>query len=418
MVEQRRHPGRLQHRIGVGRLYPVINPHPGIVPAEIHIKMTVQHNLVGGIPGFIPAPGHLPGFHLDFSHGGQRPVQVLHHPGFPVLNQGHFCHIVQKIAIVSPVLDARQGHSLRVRQESHCHCAADNQGKENNPESRLFVRHDLFDPLLDPYLSESQRAGSNGFAPDTAMEQRPGIGLPLLPGQVPDDLLITGGFNVPAQQDVGQPQHRIEPVHAQKQETQRLPPVVPAADMGLLMSNHIVPVFRLHVRRQVDHRTQQPQHEGRIHPFAAFDPRLHEKRRGHPPPQHKVAEQGIQQHPRHTSSPEPGQHKRPDLGGIGAGSRSGSQGLLQRRIHRLVHCLHPALNPGCGRIDNFLGQWLGAGNQAQGALQGNRAHQPQGNQPPQQAKHPLGGLPEYQAYSHRRQHQVAGGDAHIHQLQK
>ena len=57
----------------------------------------------------------------------------------------------------------------------------------------------------------------------------------------------------------------------EQDESQRLPPVVPAADVGLLMGQNVIPLRDVQVVGQVDHWPEQPQHEGRIHTFALED---------------------------------------------------------------------------------------------------------------------------------------------------
>ena len=268
------------------------------------------------------------------------------------------------------------------------------------------------------------------------MQQCHGVGTAFLHGHIPDDLFITGRLNIPAQQNVGHPQQRVEPVDAQKGKAQRLPPVVTPADVGLLMGDHIGNVPRLHAGRKVNHRAEQPQHKGGIHKLTALDILPHGDGGGHPAMQQQIADERIRQHQPHSQPPHPGQHKEPDLLRVGT---VGVQVLFQNHISTGIqnfpsgrgggaffqnHASHGIQNLPTGlpfrwsREHNLLLQRLSAGNQAQAAFHGEGTEQSQRHHSPQQAQHPFGCPAEHQPHSHYRQHQPAGGDAHIHQLYK
>ena len=61
-----------------------------------------------------------------------------------------------------------------------------------------------------------------------------------------DHRLVAGGLNVPAEQPVGQPQQGVAPVQAQSHPGQGLGPVIPPADVGLLVEEDVLPVAGSH----------------------------------------------------------------------------------------------------------------------------------------------------------------------------
>ena len=94
----------------------------------------------------------------------------------------------------------------RVRQKTHSGNEARRDGGYNHPERRFPIVEHVFHPLHDPHFPKGQRASGHGRTADTALEQRLGVIGPLLPIHIPDDFLITGQFNVPAQKHIGHPQ--------------------------------------------------------------------------------------------------------------------------------------------------------------------------------------------------------------------
>ena len=74
------------------------------------------------------------------------------------------------------------------------------------------------------------------------VQERGGVACCIRPPKGTDHGLVRGGLNVPAEEMIGQPQDRVEPVEAQGDIGQRLRQVVPAADVSLLMEQNIAPV--------------------------------------------------------------------------------------------------------------------------------------------------------------------------------
>ena len=63
----------------------------------------------------------------------------------------------------------------------------------------------------------------------------------------------------------------MEPVDRQQQKTERLPPVIPAADMRLLVGDYIRQSAAVHGIRKIDFWLDDPQYERRAGIFALID---------------------------------------------------------------------------------------------------------------------------------------------------
>lgn len=137
-------------------------------------------------------------------------------------------------------------------------------------------------------------------------QERFGVALPLLPGKAADHRLITGGFDVPAQEEVGHPHERMEPIDRQQHKAQRLPPGIAPADMRPFMRQDMDGISAFHVKGQIDGGVNQSQNKGRFHIFALLDTLLQPHRRGNPAPQAQGGEKRIAQHAHHAAKPDQG----------------------------------------------------------------------------------------------------------------
>ena len=57
----------------------------------------------------------------------------------------------------------------------------------------------------------------------------------------------------------------------QQQKAERLPPVIPAPDVRLLMRDHVIHLAAVHVIREIDFGPDEPEHERRADIFALID---------------------------------------------------------------------------------------------------------------------------------------------------
>ena len=129
------------------------------------------------------------------------------------------------------------------------------------PKSGLFIVHNRFDTLLYADLAEGKRTGRNSAAVDTARDKRLHIIRALSALQILNYLFITCQLDIPAQQHIAEPHQGIEPVDRQQQKAERLPQVISAPQMGLLMGNDILPAAAVHVVGKIDLRADCPKHE-------------------------------------------------------------------------------------------------------------------------------------------------------------
>ena len=238
---------------------------------------------------------------------------------------------------------------------------------------------------------------------------------PLLPVHIPDDLLITGQFNVPAQKHISHPQQRMEPIHRQQQEAQEFPPVVSTVDMGLFMSDNMGHGILVQIRRQVDLGMYYPQDKREAGPLAAIKVTLHSNCCAYTLSQTDIAANCIEQQNSNTHHPNGRRNGNPNLERIDAVFRSRCRTLLQNGIYNGIERGNTAVNGGDWVQQRLRRDGLGAGNQAPNALQSERAQQPYGHQAPQQKAGPLGRFFQKQPQHQNRQHQPSGGNSTVEQ---
>ena len=76
------------------------------------------------------------------------------------------------------------------------------------------------------------------------------------------DAFVAGEFHISTEQRIGEPQNRIEPVDRQQQEAQRLGDEIAAANVRALVRDGAGGGLFIDIRRQVDARAKQAEHEG------------------------------------------------------------------------------------------------------------------------------------------------------------
>ena len=273
-----------------------------------------------------------------------------------------------------------------------------------------------FDALLDPGLPKGKGCQAPGMPPHAAGQQRLGIIRPAGRIHIPDHLFVAGDLDVPAEQPVGQPQQRMEPVHRQQDKAQGLPPVVAPADVGLLVGNDAVQMFLGKPEGQIDPRPQHPQHKGGVDPLALEDVVPQPHRRGQPAPQPQPADKGIEQHPRRPHCPDHSGQGQPDLQRIGAGGGLRRKGVLQYGIDRIVDGRHPAGDGGSALHADVGADGLTGGQQTENAFQRHRTDQPHRHQSPEQHPAPPGSPAQQQPRRQHSQHQPARRDAPVQQF--
>ena len=282
---------------------------------------------------------------------------------------------------------SQRGQALAggICQKANAHGDGGNHRQKDDPESGLFVTQHGFDPAFDSHLAESQGTGGNPFVGHAASQQRFRILLFATGVQILDYLFVTGHFDVPAQQNIGKPKNRVEPVDAQKGEAQGLPPMIFPLDVGVLMGQNVIGGLWIQIRGQVDLGLPNAQNKGRADVVAQVKILTDLDGHPHPSPQDNIANQGIDRHGDYTNEPHPGENERPDLGGIGAGHFRWSQAFRDHRIESVIQSGDAGIDLGVSGVEKFLRQRFGAWNETQHAFNGEGEDQPQPYQPPKNA---------------------------------
>ena len=96
--------------------------------------------------------------------------------------------------------------------------------------------------MLGVLLPKGQGDGLGEAGLVAQVQERGGVACGVRPTKRADDGLIGRRFDIPAKEMIGQPQNRVEPVDAQRNITQGLRQIIPAADVGLLVEQNITPV--------------------------------------------------------------------------------------------------------------------------------------------------------------------------------
>lgn len=124
------------------------------------------------------------------------------------------------------------------------------------------------DSLFHIDFSEGQRA--DGYAALSEAAGQQGFRVLLFPVRfiISDDLLIAGQFQVTAEQRIGGPAERVEPIDCQQKIAQYFPQMVQAFQMGLLMGDYRGVHFFRHGGGQVNAGADQAQKEWGINEFA------------------------------------------------------------------------------------------------------------------------------------------------------
>ena len=155
--------------------------------------------------------------------------------------------------------------SHRVGQKTDRNDHTGNDCNNNDPERRLLIIHHRLHTIFNTNFAKSKRAGRNHGTVDAANHKSLCIVGSLFVVEFLDNLFVTGQLNVPAQQHISQPHQRIEPMDCQQEETQRLPPVVSAANVRLLMGNNVFQILTVHVKREIDSWLYDAKHKRRAY---------------------------------------------------------------------------------------------------------------------------------------------------------
>ena len=307
----------------------------------------------------------------------------------------------------------------RIRQKAHRHNDAHGDRRRDHPERGLFVAQRVLHARAHAHLAEGERTGGKHTPRHAARKQRARIVLDLPRVHAAQHALVAGQLDVAAEQGIGKPQQRVEPVDRQQGKAQRLPPVVTPREVRALMREHTPPLRLVQRGGQIDARAQDAEDERRGDLVANINILPQRNGGAHAPPQPQIAHERVEQHRREADEPHPAREIGPHIEQVDACQRRGGKALAQRRVHRVVDELHAARDGRCGIELHDLGaEGLRARDQAQRALDGERQHQAQRDHAPEQDVHPLRGPFKHEAQHQHDQHQPARRNAQIEELEK
>ena len=312
-----------------------------------------------------------------------------------------------------PLAGVGEGLGLGFGQQTDGDDGGGDDQQHGGPQGGLFVVQHALHTLLDGDLAEGQRTHRRRAGTGGAGDKGAGVGGAARRVGVFQSQLITGALHVAAQQDVGQPQGRVEPVERQQQEGQGLDDVVAPADVAALVGEHLGQVVLRQAVGEIDTGREQAQHEGRAEVAAAVDVAVKARRFTDLGPHTQVAEGHVEQHTAHAGEPQPRQHTSQGHGlaagdtggGLDFAGHDGHGGaVLRRGHHRRVGIVRLLLPDGVIGTDGrgFLRL------KADGALDGDGQQQTQGHQRPQGAHGPAGRTAQGQAHQCHRQGDDAG----------
>ena len=232
----------------------------------------------------------------------------------------------------------------------------------------------------------------------------------------PDHRLVAGGFNVPAEEPVGQPQQGIAPVQAQGHPGQGLGPVISPADVGLLVEENVLPVTGGHAGGEIDPGTEKTADKGAANLVALIDVVPEEDCLRQLPPETEVGDPAPKEHPPGPQQPKRSDQVRPGEGRgflLGRGRERRLCGGQHRRRGLFLDGRrgHRGLLPGRGGCKvGSLGD--GGGDEAHRQGKAHRADHPQEDHRPQAAENPPGGLFQQPPQNHHAQGGHRGGGGH------
>ena len=249
----------------------------------------LKQGAIAGLAGHGFPPGSIPFFQETIRHfygfrGGHKPLfddiyqfaaggggGIHQNPHTPVrilscIGQGSrgevrgvlMAHLPKRTLRVDDHL-SRFGGAGNQAQGDEAHSRDPQQA---DPKARLAVIQHGFDAVFHADLAKGHGAGGVVHPVGAALQQGGGIGLPLIQLHELHHPLITGDFNVLAQQHIGNPHQGIEPVQGQGNETDHLNPVVALFQMGPLVGENLPFGILGHSGGYVNLRFDKAQHKG------------------------------------------------------------------------------------------------------------------------------------------------------------
>ena len=306
----------------------------------------------------------------------------------------------------------------RIRQKAHGHDHDREHRRGGDPKRGLFVVQRAFHARFDVPLAECQRAGRDSSSRRGAGQQRLRIVRARRTVQPLDDFFIARELDVAAEEDVGDPHQRVEPVQREHEVAQHLPPVVAAGEVRVLVRDDIRRRPLVHVHGKINVRLHHAEDERRIDKFALVDVISQQNRRCELSFQLSRAHERVDEQRRHAGKPEDAVDVEVHLRLLAAHADGDLRRRRQRRIrddvkrrllveHRLARFGHDLARDG-----------LGARDERERAFNRKQADKPQCDHTPEKRHDPLRRFFEDNPQHEHRQNEPACADAEVHELQK
>ena len=131
-----------------------------------------------------------------------------------------------------------------------------------HPDRGPFIVQYVPDASLGVLLPKGQGHRLGQLAAVSQVQQGGGVLGGVLGAKAPDDGLVAGGLQIPAEQAVGQPEKGVAPVQAQRQPGQGLGQVIPPPQVGLLVEKDVGPVLGVQPHGEIDFRGENTADKG------------------------------------------------------------------------------------------------------------------------------------------------------------
>ena len=323
---------------------------------------------------------------------------------------------VRRIQLLRP--DKAAALRPRIRQKAHGHDHDREHRRGCDPKRGLFVVQRAFHARFDVPLAERQWAGRDGSFRRGAGQQRLRIVRARRTVQPLDDFFIARELDVAAEEHVGDPHQRIEPVQREHEVAEHLPPVVAAGEVRALVRDDIRRRPLVHVHGKINVRLHHAEDERRIDEFALVDVISQQNRRCELLFQFSRAHERVDEQRRHAGEPEDAVDVEVHLRLLAAHADGDLRRRRQRRIrddikrrllveHRLARFGHDLARDG-----------LGARDERERAFNRKQADKPQCDHTPEKRHDPLRRFFEDNPQHEHRQNEPACADAEVHELQK
>ena len=239
--------------------------------------------------------------------------------------------------------------ALRVRREEKAQRRDRRHGEPDGPKRGLFVVDRVFDASPHAALPEGERRARDDASAGREPQERGRVVAARLRAERLEHRLVAAHLHVSPAEEKCQPDERMKPVDAQREEKDELHDIVAAPQMGALVEQDVIHFIFRERRRQINFRPEHAQHKRRLHAVAQPDVSPVPHRADELAAQPQKRSEAVEQQRRKAAEPDDLQNEHPDLHGVRARlRRSGGQGGVDRAVERR----QAAVDLGYPRVDD------------------------------------------------------------------